>query len=346
MQLDKREILRYVGDTSQLFGIEEFSFTSGKARGMRAINVRNGSGLEYTILPDRCMEIGRISLKAQNIVYLTATGMAAPQFYNGEQTNFLRTFAGGGLTMCGFTNTGAGCEDQGKQLGLHGYATGLPAENVGIETKWTDVPEYNIGGRIRQAAFYGENIILNRIITSRYGDNSIYIHDSFSNDGFRRQPFMLLYHTNIGYPVVQKNARMFISSYDYECMDEHSEKLKERKMICEEPQKNYNETVYFHKMQPNEQGDTVGVIFNPDKELGVAIWSRVDQLGRLTQWNMFGEGEYAVGLEPSNAHGWGRAKAREDGTLQFIEPGEIREVDIRIEIFEGEERMDQIQDSF
>ena len=40
-------------------------------------------------------------------------------------------------------------------------------------------------------------------------------------------------------------------------------------------------------------------------------------------WKMMGEGEYVVGMEPSNCLTGGRANERANGTLREIEPGEI-----------------------
>jgi len=60
---DKREILKYVGDLSQMLGTRDYTLNGGKAQGVRAIDVRNGAGLEFTVLPDRCLDIAWLSYK-------------------------------------------------------------------------------------------------------------------------------------------------------------------------------------------------------------------------------------------------------------------------------------------
>ena len=57
-----------------------------------------------------------------------------------------------------------------------------------------------------------------------------------------------------------------------------------------------------------------------------------------------GEGEYVLGIEPGNCHVGGRKKAREDGTLEFIKPGEIREFKLEVEIVEGEEEIKELEE--
>lgn len=81
-QLSKRKILKYVGDSSQIFGTKDYTLNGGKSHGVRAIDVKNGSGLEFTVLPDRCMDIGWLSYKGKNLSYISKTGIVSPQYYN------------------------------------------------------------------------------------------------------------------------------------------------------------------------------------------------------------------------------------------------------------------------
>lgn len=76
--LSKREILKYIGDFSQLFGTKEYTLHGGKAEGVRAVDVKNGSGLEFTVLPDRCMDIAWLSYKGNNLSYISKTGIVSP----------------------------------------------------------------------------------------------------------------------------------------------------------------------------------------------------------------------------------------------------------------------------
>ena len=64
-RFDKRQMLKYVGDFSQLFGIKEHTLTDGKAKGMKAFEVRNGSGLAFTVLADRGLDIAGLSFKGR-----------------------------------------------------------------------------------------------------------------------------------------------------------------------------------------------------------------------------------------------------------------------------------------
>ena len=87
-KLSKRQMLRYVGDFSQLFGIKEFSFTSGRAKEVKAFDVKNGSGLEFTVLADRCLDIAGLSFKGINCSYISKTGIVAPEYYKENGIGF------------------------------------------------------------------------------------------------------------------------------------------------------------------------------------------------------------------------------------------------------------------
>ena len=80
--MNKNEIFRYTGDVSQVFYARPFTFDEGKARGMRGIEINNGSGLSFTVLPDRAMDIGLLSYKGVNFSYITKAGVTAPWYYD------------------------------------------------------------------------------------------------------------------------------------------------------------------------------------------------------------------------------------------------------------------------
>ena len=94
-KFNKRQMLKYVGDFSQVFGIKEYVLMSGKAKGVKAFDVKTGSGLEFTILADRCLDISELSFNGINCGYVSKTGIVAPEYYEENGVGFLRSFAAG-----------------------------------------------------------------------------------------------------------------------------------------------------------------------------------------------------------------------------------------------------------
>ena len=53
------ELRKWCGDPSALCGVRDFVFNDGPARGIRAFDLKNGRGIEMTVLADRGKLSGR-----------------------------------------------------------------------------------------------------------------------------------------------------------------------------------------------------------------------------------------------------------------------------------------------
>ena len=81
----------YIGNSSQISGVEEHIIAHGKGKGMSILQVRNGLGLEFTVVPDRCLDISRLSFKGDNFGYFSPVGYASPQYYRESVNGFLES---------------------------------------------------------------------------------------------------------------------------------------------------------------------------------------------------------------------------------------------------------------
>ena len=354
--VSKRELLRYVGDHSQLFGVKPYTMTGGRANGVRAFDVRNGSGLEFTILQDRCLDISALSFKGVNCSYLGKTGVVSPYYYEKEGNGFLRSFYSGMLTTCGLRNVGPPCVDGGETFTQHGRISNIAAENVGVCIEWGNNPaasgvggaradkDFDAGdnlatmiirGTMREACVFGENLLLHRSITCRYGENKIRIYNTVENAGFRREALMLLFHFNIGYPLLDENAYLVVTSAKVTPRDAEAEAGTEAWNRCQEPAPGYREQVFYHDLRTDNKGNTSVALINETLNLGIALHFNSNQLFRFTQWKQMGEGEYVMGLEPCNCFVDGRTAPRNRSVIDSLEPGETRDFDIVLEILDG-----------
>ena len=111
---------KYIGNTAQLYGVQEYRLTGGKGDGMRMLRVRNGNGLDFEISLDRAGDISVLSVDGINMGYFAPCGYVAPQYYDNQGAGFLKSFTAGFFTTCGLTAVGSPCTDNGEELGLHG----------------------------------------------------------------------------------------------------------------------------------------------------------------------------------------------------------------------------------
>jgi hypothetical protein len=315
------EKIKYIGNNYQLWGVRPYELTDGWARKMRALDVNAGNGLHYTVLPDRGMDISLASFKGNNLVYLTCNGETSPGYYEPEGIGWLHTFSGGLLTTCGLTHLGPPSVDNGEALGLHGRYSTIPARQVADCSDWSD-GEYQIRlkGIIEEGYLFGNKLRMEREIVSVVGKNAIEITDLVTNFGSKPSPYTILYHINLGFPLLSEKSELKIDPQDTIPRDENAiPGLKEfRKFI--EPQDKYEEQVFFHIMKGDSKGFTQTSLIN--KELGIRlnINFNINQLPFLAEWKMMGYGEYVLGLEPCNVLVKSRKLLREEKKLPYLEP--------------------------
>jgi hypothetical protein len=339
----KRQMQRYVGNFNQLFGIKEYTLSGGRAGGVKAVDVKTGTGLEFTVVADRCLDIAELSFKGTNCSYLNKTGMVSPEYYEKDGIGFLRNFFGGFLTTCGLRNVGSPCEDEGESFPLHGRISNIPAEEFSATTEWIDdVPVITISGKMKEARMFGENLVLTRKITCRYGKNKIHIQNTVENCGFKREGLMFLFHFNLGYPLLDEDAVLVTPTRKLMPRDSEAEKGAALYNQFQSPTPGYAEQVFYHDLNTDSAGETAVALVNKKLGLGAALHFNKNQIRNFIQWKQMGEGEYVLGMEPANCLVAGRAQERKNGTLEYLEPGEIRNFDLVVELVSGTSVIDEL----
>jgi galactose mutarotase-like enzyme len=323
MKKEKKELLSYIGNLSQLGGTRHYNLSDGPGLNMRAIDVNTGSGLTYTVLPDRGMDISFASFKGTNLVYITPNGETHPAFYEPEDLGWLRTFTGGLLTTCGLTWLGPPVKDGDEELGLHGRYSTIPAKLVADLSQWTG-EDYliKLRGTTEEARLFGTRMRLEREISSIVGSNSLTIKDTVTNFGYRKTPYTILYHINIGYPMLSEDARLVIDPVETVPATEIAASAISEFRSFTRPQPGFFEHVFYHKLKAEPNGDSKVRLEN--KKIGIALEIKYNnkQLPYLTQWKMMGQGDYVLGLEPCNVPTRNRVMLREQGLLKYLEAGE------------------------
>ena len=318
----------YVGHSSQLYGIEEHRLIGGKGDGMRLLQIRNGKGLEITVSLDRCADISRVSIDGMNVSYFSPCGYVGPAFYQSTGTDFLKSFTAGFLTTCGLEAVGSPCTDDGEELPLHGSIANTPCEHV----YWLE-EEQNlvVCARIRDEVLFGRKFLLTRKITVSLQDNSFIIHDTVENTGDVTQPLCILYHMNMGYPLLDEDSVVEIPSASVSGRDEHAASHVGTCLKMHEPQSGYEECCFYH-LFTGPRG--VASIYQPKYNKGLMVSFDTQQLDCFTQWKMLGVRDYVLGLEPGNCYPDGRDVMRRKGILKSIDPGCKQEFTVSVCFFE------------
>lgn len=336
----REELEQRVGDLLQVAGVRLVELADGKERGVRAAEFRTGTGLAFTVLVDRGLDISHAEWCGRAMNWRSMTEDAHPAFFDPQGLGWVRSFYGGLLVTCGLNWAGAPCHDeQGigtdrmgpRDLGLHGRISHTPARNVYADAAWNgDDYEMWVRGKCHEGMVFGENLILHREIRTRLGANSFTVTDRVENAGFDRTEHMLLYHINIGWPAVDEDAELLSPSRAITPRDADAAEGQERARILDAPIHNYQEKAYFHELAAGPDGRTATAIVNRKLGFGVYVRFRPDQLPHYCQWKMMGQRNYVVGMEPANCLPLGRVAEREAGRLQYLEPRETREYTLEL----------------
>jgi hypothetical protein len=340
----RHELEQHVGHLSQIAGVRLLQLQEGKEAGVRIADVRSGSGLRFQISLDRGMDISVAEYKGMSLAWRSPQGDVHPAHFDPKAFGWLRSFPGGLMTGCGLTSAGAPSADAGEELGIHGRLSNLPASNIEVKTEWDgDRCVFRVSGVMRESVPFNENLVLHRTVEVELGKSVITLHDRVVNEGFRQSPLMMLYHINLGWPLLDDGAALHFNARSMKPRDAEAEKGAASAAQIPSPISGFKEQVFYHDLIADNNGFASAVLANRKRGVGVFAQYRQKELPRFIQWKMVAEGEYVLGFEPANCLVEGRAKERERGTLQFLEPGETREFLVRIGVLDGGGAIDQFK---
>lgn len=306
----------YIGHPLQIRGAETVKICSGKGDGMKYAVVRNGLGIEAWISLDRCADLTRLTFKGCNMGYFSPCGHVSPQYYDGAGTGFLKSFTAGFFTTAGLRAVGSPCNDNGEELPLHGNVSHIPAENVAVIENDEELTLY---ATMRDCVIFGSKLVLERKYTFSYKENAFTVSDTVTNEADTVSPHMILYHCNMGYPLLSENSTVVVPNDSVKPRNEHASKYIDASLTMEKPTAGYEECCYYYDVKEFGGKACVG-IYNDDIHAGLTMSYDKKSLPYFTEWKMMGKKDYVLGLEPGNCTPDGRDVLRREGKLQFIEP--------------------------
>lgn len=314
-----------VGSLDQVARVDRFVEDDGPARGARRLSVVNGGGLEFDIHPDRALDIGAASYRGLPLAWLSSTGITRPDAYEPAGRGWLRTFGGGLVTTCGLDSFGPPADDDDGVTGMHGRIGSIPARLGEVSV----TPErITVGGQVRQTAVFAENLLLDRRISTEVGSSSLTIEDTVTNDGESPSPHMVLYHVNLGWPLLDTGTTIEIPARSVLPRDPDAAAGFGARAEIGEPQRGFKEQLFVHL--PDDE--RIARVRNEAR--GMSLNLRFSEtLPAVFQWKLTATKHFVLGLEPANTSEInGRAAARSNGLLPVLEPGESRSYSIDIEV--------------
>lgn len=314
---------KYIGSISQLFDVRQYRMVGGKAEGTLAVEVWNGDKLTVTILPDRGMDIYSVRFDGNEMSYQAPAGIVHPSYYNCTGPQWLRTFQGGFLATCGVEWIGGADPEFCPKEGLHGRHNHTPADGVNINYEYDadGEPSVVISGTVRHALMFGVRYTILRTFRFRRGDNTFSFTDEITNEGFTEKPLYLLYHFNLGYPLISESAELLIDAEKVIPANDYSAPFLDKWKEITSPEPDYRQQNYYHYLPVDEEGwRTYGV---RNREIGTEMTVRYSSpiMDKIFQWKNLAAGDYVMGLEPTSMLMVGR-DGEATGELKHVGAGE------------------------
>lgn len=289
--------------------------------GRRVIDGYNSSGLTFTLLPDRGLDVWLAAYNGRPLTWISQNAPHAPDFGAG----WTRQFNGGVLVTCGLRHVGPPEHDErnGEFRDLHGDYTRLRAENIAVRGGWEgDRYTLELTGVVAEALLFGEQLRLTRTLRLVLGEPGLEIVDVVENLYDVPAPLMLLHHFNFGYPLVREGVQLHVATKQVRPRDltaraafgawEHYQAAAPRHL----------EEVFFHQVFAGEDGRALAALASEDFGLQIE-WDTTHE-PYLTQWKNYRRGIYVCGVEPGNCVPEGQNRARSAGRLVLLEAGEQR----------------------
>lgn len=318
------EVARRVGSLHQVAHIDHLTEAEGPRRGTRRIRLVTGGGLEVELHPDRAFDIGQVTFQGVPVAWVSPVGQTNPAFYDASGMEWLRTFGGGLMCTCGLDTFGPPSVDRGVAYPMHGRVGAIPGTLLRAEAVDGLLI---VEGEIRQSKVFEENLVLHRRIEAQIGGSSLRVIDTVTNLGPSEAGHMVLYHCNVGWPLLDEAARLSIPSVQVTPRDEDAAAGVARWNLVDPPERGYREQVFIHDLGSPKRA-TVSVD-NPHLGIRLDLSFDTSTLPGFHQWKMADEGHFVMGFEPNNCN-WsgGRASARSAGVLPVLEPGESVRYDL------------------
>ena len=267
-----------ISNFQQVASIRRYTLTEGREKGLDVLDCDNGK-IRFLLNVSKACDIMQLYHEGQNISFISKNG------FTKRETPFLRRFEGGMLYTCGLDSVGGrdGFE-------LHGTLHNIPAEIIRAECNENGI---TVEAIIRDTALFGKNLVLKRKIFTAIGGDSVTLEDTLVNEGYKTEEYCLLYHINVGYPMLDDGVKVIadVESYTPRTAWAKQNVATMYEMSASIP--NQEETCYFLKLKKPEitlVNEKIGKRFT--------VSYSGDTLPHFVEWKSMASGDYALGLEP------------------------------------------------
>ncbi len=218
----------------------------------------------------------------------------------------------------------------------------MPATELKVEVNESE-GYVDVIGVVPETRFLIGNLQLQARYRFRAGSAKIEVFDEVKNRSDQPATMQLLYHINVGNPILAKDTQIVAAAEGVTARDARAAEGLVDWERCLGPTTGYAEQVYF--LSPvSKNGMSEAALINRTDELVFSVVYKTDTLPCLTIWkNTSTESDgYVVGIEPATGYPNPRSVEEESGRLVVLGPGEAKEFYVAIEPASGSEAVQRV----
>ena len=267
-----------ISNFQQVASIRRYTLTEGREKGLDVLDCDNGK-IRFLLNVSKACDIMQLYHEGQNMSFISKNG------FQKREISFLNRFEGGMLYTCGLDSIGG---RDGYEL--HGTFHNIPAEIIRAECNENGIVVEVV---IRDTALFGKNLVMKRKITTAVFGDSVVLEDTLVNEGYKTEEYCLLYHINVGYPMLDNGAKVVADVESYTPRTAWAKQNETTMYAMSDAVPNQEEACYFLKLSKPEialVNEKIGKKFT--------VSYSGDTLTHFVEWKSMASGDYALGLEP------------------------------------------------
>jgi hypothetical protein len=340
--------------------------TDGPSQGVDVYYIDNGV-MEIAVLPVRGMGIWKITHRdiERDIGWQSPVRQPVhPSLVNLEARNGLGWLEGFNELMCrcGLASNGPPGNDPDAKspvesaLTLHGRIANLPAADVQPFATFDDplrsgrksvkAPEsIGLKGTVNECLLFGPQLRMHSSIESPLLSNDIIILDTIENTGSTKTELQLLYHINVGWPILEAGAQVHLPAATVVPRDMRAAEGIDHWPVYRGPTPGYTEEGFYFEPKANADGESVALLSNAAGNEGFAVRFLVETLPRFVLWKCTqpeADG-YVTGLEPATNFPNFKAYERQHGRVLSLEPGETYSTRVTLSVLTTKKQVDALR---
>lgn len=317
----------------------------GKQEGSQLLTITTDD-LEVILIPTRGLGFHSVTAGAVQLGWESPIReVVHPSFMNLEARGGLGWLDGFNewLCRCGLEWSGHPGEDRfvnnvgdeaTMHLTVHGKIANIPVSKLSVTV---DADVILVEAETHERMFHGPKLVLHSRVHIPKRGTAFRIEDIVENQSSRPQEFQMLYHCNVGRPLLGEGAKVVLNAESVEPFNARAAEGLETYDVYEGPVSGFVEQVYCVRPTADDKGTARVLLHNAAGDKGVALSYALEQLPCFTLWKNTAaiEDGYVTGIEPGTSFPRTRRLEREAGRVPVLPPHSSRGFGITVDVLEG-----------